>query len=124
MKAAIEMKLSPAITNAMQVTYATKAFNNDPEIAADVQLILSLDPLAGISEDDKMSRLSNGGITQLDYVVSSNINKFVSEAMETIKGFADLDITKQKEAIYKLAQAQITENTMDVIPADEVPADA
>lgn len=65
-------KLNPAILNAMEISYASKAFNNDLDIAEHVGLILKLDPLAGISEDDKMSRLSNNGITQLDYIVSSN----------------------------------------------------
>mgnify|MGYP003471876697 FL=1 len=116
---AIKNKLNPAILNAMEVAYATKAFNNDLDIANYVQMILSIDPLAGISEDDKMSRLSNNGITQLDYVVSSNINKFVAQAVQTIKGFAELDVTKQKEAIYKMAEDQITTSTVDILPPDD-----
>lgn len=122
-KGVIDSKLNPAIRNAMEITFATKAFNNEPKVAEEVALVLSLDPLAGIGEDDKMSRLANNGITQLDYVVSSNINKFVAQAMEANKGFADTDVTKQREAVYKLAEAQMAAETMDVIPADEVPAD-
>ena len=121
MASAIKNKLNPAILNAMEVAYATKAFNNDLDIAHYVGLILKLDPLSGISEDDKMSRLSNNGITQLDYVVSSNINKFVATAVETIAGFMDLDIVKQKAAIYIMAQAQIDAAVTDVMPVDEVP---
>lgn len=111
-------KLNPAIMNAMEVAYATKAFNNDPEIAEHVSLILKLDPLAGISEDDKMSRLSNNGITQLDYIVSSNINKFVDNATELNPGFKDLDSTKQKEIIYQMATVQMEESTADLMPID------
>jgi len=124
MTSAIKNKLNPAILNAMEVAYATKAFNNDLDIAHYVGLVLKLDPLAGISEDDKMSRLSNNGITQLDYVVSSNINKFVAELVDKNQGFLDMDITKQKEAVYKLAQEQISSQEIEVIPADEVPLDA
>lgn len=123
-KGVIDSKLNPAIRNAMEVTFATKAFNNEPKVAEEVALVLSLDPLAGIGEDDKMSRLSNNGITQLDYVVSSNINKFVSQAMEQNPGFADLDVTKQREVVYKMAQEQMTKETMDVIPPDEITTDA
>lgn len=118
MKGIIDSKLNPAIRNAMEITFATKAFNSEPKVAEEVALILSLDPLAGISEDDKMSRLSNGGITKLDYITSSNINKFVANAMETIKGFADMDITKQKEAIRKMAEAQMGEETAALLPDD------
>jgi hypothetical protein len=118
MKGAKDNKLSPVIINALEVVYATKAFNNDATVAEHVGLILKLDPLAGISEDDKMSRLSNSGITQLDYVVSSNINKFVDNAMETITGFVDMDTVKQREEIYKMAKAQMAEAVTDVIPED------
>jgi len=118
MTSAIKNKLNPAIINAMEVTYATKMFNNDTDIARHVALVLSLDPLAGISEDDKNSRLSNNGITQLDYVVSSNINKFVAAALESDAGFADKDIIEQKKAIYAMAAAQMTAEVATVIPTD------
>lgn len=118
MKGAKDNKLNPAIINALEVVYATKAFNNDATVAEHVGLILKLDPLAGIGEDDKMSRLSNNGITQLDYVVSSNINKFVDTAVENIMGFVDMDILKQREEIYKMATEQISSLTADLIPED------
>lgn len=113
-------KLNPAIMNAMEVSYATKAFNNDPEIARLVGLVLKLDPLAGISEDDKMSRLSNNGITQLDYIVSSNINKFVNDAIEADINFIDLDTVKQKLKIYAMAQTQLDDQAAIIadIPDD------
>lgn len=118
MTSAIKNKLNPAILNAMEVAYATKAFNNDLDIAEKVQMMLTLDPLSGISEEDKMTRLSNGGITKLDYIISSNINKFVSQALETIKDFDALDIPKQKEAIIKMAEEQIAGENADIIPPD------
>src|SRR5690606_13811269 len=100
-------KLNPAIINALEVNYAQKAFSADPQIATEVGLILSLDPLAGISEDDKMSRLSNGGITKIDYVVSSNINKFVEQAIEEVNDFREQPIRRQREIIYEKARAQM-----------------
>lgn len=118
MTSAIKNKLNPAILNAMEVTYATKAFNNDLDIANYVAMVLQLDPLSGISEDDKMSRLSNEGITRLDYVVSSNINKFVSDAVENVPGFADKTVKEQKVIIYKMAGDQIAEQTTDLMPDD------
>jgi hypothetical protein len=102
----------------MQISYATKAFNNDLDIAEYVSLLLRLDPLSGISEDDKMARLSNGGITKLDYVVSSNINKFVSEAIEKDAGFAEVDIIKQKAIVYAMATEQIAGENAAIIPPD------
>lgn len=104
-----DSKANPAITNAVEVEYAGKAFNNDPTIREMVQLVLSLDPLANISEDDKMSRLSNKGITQVTYVISSNIHEFVQRAMQENKGFEEMEPDKQKEIIKGYAEEQIEE---------------
>lgn len=117
---AIKNKLNPVILNALEVSYATKAFNNDLDIAKHVGMVLKLDPLAGITEDDKMSRLSNEGITKTDYVVSSNINKFVAEAVETMPGFVELDIIKQKQVIYAMAEKQIAASAVSLLPMDDV----
>lgn len=108
-KGAKDAKLNPAILNAMEVSYATKAFNNDSEISTHVALILKLDPLAGVSEDDKNSRLQNDGITRLDYIVSSNINKFVDILTEENPDFYDWDVKDQREEVYKLAEEQLNE---------------
>lgn len=107
-------KANPVIINAIEEEYANKAFNNDPTVREMVTLVLSLDPLANITEEDKMSRLSNKGITKLTYVISSNINEFVQRAIEENKGFADLEPVKQKEIITGYAQTQIDEEDADL----------
>lgn len=114
LKSLKESKANSAIVNATEVEYAGKAFNNDPSIRERVQLILSLDPLANISEDDKMSRLSNKGITLITYVISSNINEFIQRAMEDDKGFVDMEPTEQKDIIAKYAQEQIDNENADL----------
>lgn len=109
-----EGKANPAILNAVEIELANKAFNNDPTVRERVELVLALDPLANVSEDDKMSRLSNKGITKLTYVISSNINEFVQRAIEENKGFADLEPVKQKEIIAGYAETQIEEEDADL----------
>lgn len=118
-----ETKANPVITNAVEVEYAGKAFNNDPEVREMVQLVLSLDPLSNVSEDDKMSRLSNGGITKLTYIISSNINEFVERALEEVQGFADKEIKDQKAIIAGYAQEQIDKENEDLkidMPEEEI----
>lgn len=107
-------KANPAILNAVEIELANKAFNNDPSVRDHVALVLSLDPLANVTEDDKMSRLSNRGITQLTYVISSNINEFVQRAIEEKEGFAELEPVKQKEIIEGYAQEQIDAQDADL----------
>lgn len=107
-KAAKESKTNPVIVSALEIDYATRRFNAEPEVRDRVQLILKLDPLPNISEDDKMSRLSNKGITQESYVISSNIQSFVQRAIEEDKKFVDMDLPKQQEVMQKYA-LEITE---------------
>lgn len=102
-----ESKTNPVIVSALEIDYATRRFNAEPEVRDRVQLILKLDPMPNISEDDKMSRLSNNGITQENYVISSNIQYFVQRAIETENGFVDMDLEKQKEIMTRYAQEVI-----------------
>lgn len=118
-KAAKDSKMNPAILNALEAEYANKAFNNDPDVADRLSLVLSLDPLANITEDDKMSRLSNNGITQDNYIISSNINSFVERAIEEDPSFTSRTITEQKEVMKKYAAEQAAASAASVIPVEE-----
>jgi len=112
-------KINPVTDAAMQVAFASSRFNTEPEIRDRLVLILTLDPLQGISEDEKMSRLTNKGITQEAYVISSNIQEFVQRALDEEKGFVDMELEKQKEILDRYAQEVIAENEpVDVTPQD------
>jgi hypothetical protein len=111
LKGAKEAKFNPVLLNAMEKEYASKKFNTDPGVSDMVQLILNLDPLPNVSEDDKMSRLSNQGITQETYVISSNIQEFVRRAIEENEGFHDLQLKEQREVMVKYAQEEIAKAT-------------
>lgn len=115
LKSAKESKTNPVIISALEEHYTTSRFNTDPSVKDRLMLILKLDPLPNISEDDKMSRLSNKGITLETYVISSNIQEFVQRAIEEDKGFPDLDLTKQKEKMSTYA--------VEIIGAEETKAE-
>lgn len=115
-KVAKESKTNPIIVSALEIDYATRRFNADPEVRDRVQLILSLDPLPNIPEDDKMSRLSNKGITLETYIISSNIQSFVQRAIEEEKGFVDMDLQKQKEIMVKYAKEVIESEEINPPP--------
>lgn len=105
-------KLNPIIVNAIELDYANKKFNADLQVKEKVHLMLSLDPLAGVSEDDKMTRLSNNGINQTTYIISCNIQEFIAKAIEE-KGdsFYSMDLKEQKELIKGYAIEQEKEST-------------
>lgn len=119
-----DSKANAVIVNAVEVEYANKAFNNDPSIRDLVRLVLELDPLANITEDDKMSRLSNKGITLETYVISSNIHEFVQRAIEADEGFPDKEPVDQKLIIAGYAKEQIEKMNADLVPLEEEPNDA
>jgi hypothetical protein len=95
----------------------------EPEIRDMLQLTLELDPLAGVPEDDKMTRLSNKGITQLTYITSSNIQEFVQLAIEQDPKFPDLDPTKQRAVIAKMATVILNEQSKAKEVLDGIPGD-
>lgn len=120
LKSVKDSKANPVIINAVESEYANKAFNNDPHIREMVELILKLDPLANIPEDDRMSRLSNKGITKLTYVVSSNIQAFVKRAIQEDESFVEKQTSEQQEIINKYAQDQIdSEDAGLKVPMEE-----
>lgn len=103
LKAAKDNKLNPVIQNAMEVDYAGKLFNADPTIRDLVALTIKLDPLPSISEDEKMSRLSNKGILPESYIISSNINEFVQRAIDEDAKFVEKPLKEQKDVMMKYA---------------------
>lgn len=99
--------LNPVIVNAMEVEYAGKRFINEPEVRDMLSLILQLDPLPNISEDSKMSMLSNKGITLETYIISSNIQEFVQRAIDENIDFASVPLKEQKAKMKTYAAEQI-----------------
>jgi hypothetical protein len=113
LKNAKENKTNPVIVVAIEKEYANKKFSNDPAVRDMVSLILALDPMAGVHEDDKMTRLSNKGITMETYVVSCNIHDFVLRAIDE-KGDAFFKMVpkEQKILMKEYAKEQIAESSV------------
>lgn len=104
-------KLNPVILNEMQIEYVAKKFYSDDRVKSELETIFELDPFPNISEDEKMTRLSNDGITQLDYIVSCNIQQFVRRAMQEHENFSSMDMTERKVIIEGYANEVLTKNS-------------
>lgn len=107
----IKSGINPVILNQMQIDYANKKFYTNTAVKDELSTVFELDPFPNATEDDKMSRLSNNGITLEDYVISSNIQQFVRRAMRDNKGFQTMDIGAKKQLISKYAQEVIASNS-------------
>jgi hypothetical protein len=105
-----EGKGNPIIINAMEEEYVNKKFVADHELRERILLTLKLDPLAGVSEDDRITRISQGGITKETYIISCNISQFIERALEEKGGaFLSMKLKEQKELLKTYAKEQIEE---------------
>jgi hypothetical protein len=104
-------KLSPILIAAMETDYAQKTFYAYPDLAELIALSYKLDPLAGITEDEKMTRLTNNGISEEDYIISSNIISFLRKLMTADPKFEDKTYEEQMKALNTLATAKKKEIT-------------
>jgi hypothetical protein len=96
--------VSGVITASLEVEYAGKKFYSDPTVRELVQDTLLLDPLAGVDDEVKMLRLSNGGVSKLDYIISSNITQFVRVALERTENFITMTLDEKFKVISELAK--------------------
>lgn len=117
--------ISTNILVELEVEIATKKFYNDPLIAKKTQALFELDPLPGVNNDEKMTMLSNKGITYKDYVVSCYLQHFVNRAInehlrsESSKAFLDKDIEEKEKIIYGYAEKKLKEiDTAEQLKAD------
>lgn len=104
LKNARDAQAHPMILRELEIDYAKKQFNTDPEIAHQIETTFDLDPLFGMSDDSKMTQKQNGGITELDYIISCNIVAFVRRAVRENDDFYSLEYTKQMDVLKKYAE--------------------
>lgn len=104
--------INPVILNEMQIEYAGKKFYNDHMVKDELETIFSLDPFPSISDEDKMVRLSNEGITLIDYVISCNIQQFVRRAIEENDNFPSMTMEERKKIIMSFAEEVVKKNSV------------
>lgn len=109
-----EGKVNPLIINASEIELANKKFNNNPEVRDRLACIFDLDPLPGLTTDDKLSMLQNKGITLEDYVISCNIQSLVQLAYFQDKEFGKKDLPERQKKILELAAPKIKAATIKI----------
>lgn len=102
-------KISPLLIGTLEQQYAAKKFYNVPQLSEQVKLWFDLDPLPGMSIDEKMTLLSNKGCTHADYVLSSYLPAFIKRAVRENRGFEALEYTKQMEILMGYVDEKMTE---------------
>lgn len=112
-------KLNGVIIAALEVDYCAKKFYNAPDVRDELKCVMELDPMIGITEEEKMVRYQNGGVTKEDYILSCNLVRFVKEAIHKEKGFLNMPYEKRKEIVEKYASELAKEETGIATPPAE-----
>jgi hypothetical protein len=105
-------RINPVMIKYMEIELARKKYNADPQIACEVECVFELDPLYGYEQNDKMTMLSNGGITERDYIVSCNIAQFVQQAFNENGDFNQKSFAEKQKLITGYADEVIKENSV------------
>lgn len=113
--------INPVIMNELQIEYASKKFYNSPRVKDELETVFELDPFPSITEEEKMVRLQNGGITKLDYIISANIQQFVRKAMEEDPQFASKPLLDRRKIIEQYAEE--VEESNSVKASIDIPVD-
>jgi len=106
LQAAKQAKLNPHLIDELEKDYVNKQFGSNEKLRRKHTLYIELDPLSNVSEEDKYTRLINGGITRTDYIVSSNIKQFVNRALQE-QDFLELERSEQLAILREYASEQV-----------------
>lgn len=104
LQGAKQAEVNPETMRVLETNYAKMQFNTQPEVSDKLQAIFDLDPLFGIKDEDKMTMLQNGGITELSYIISCNIHAFVTRAVFENKDFYSWDFKKKMDKLTEYAE--------------------
>lgn len=111
LESARNAKLTPYLIRSIEVEFARKQFCTDEKVSQFVEATFDLNPLFGISEDDKMSMLSNGGITETNYIISCNVDEFVKRAIFENDDFLKLPYSDKMAKMVEYAELVKKENS-------------
>lgn len=104
LQGARQAEANPETLRVLETNYAKMQFNTSPEVATRLETVFDLDPLFGVKEENKMTMLQNGGITETAYIISCNIHAFVRRAIFEDKEFCQKDYDKKMQVLEKYAE--------------------
>lgn len=106
-KRAREAKMNGLLIGEMEVEFTGKRFAQDSDINKIIKLANTLDPLPGITIDEKLAMNSNKTITRENNIISDNIVNFIRRALFENEDFETWELDKQQAKLQDYAQEQI-----------------
>lgn len=104
LQGARQAEVNPETMRVLETNYAKMQFNTQPEVSDRLQAIFDLDPLFGVKDENKMTMLQNGGITELSYIISCNIHAFVTKAINENSDFYNWEFQKKVDKLTEYAK--------------------
>lgn len=101
--AARRNSVNPFMLATLEEQLAEKKFYNEPQLKETIKLFFKLDPLAGLTVDEKTTYLGNNGITKEDYVISSYCSQFIRRAISDDPTFTQKKYDEQMAVLKKMA---------------------
>lgn len=103
LQGARQAEANPETLRVLETNYAKMQFNTSPDVAARLEAVFDLDPLFGVKEENKMTMLQNGGITETAYIISCNIHEFVRRAIYEDKELVNKTYEEKMKVLEKFA---------------------
>ena len=94
-------------TTQYELDLIDKKYPNDKEKQLYNKNVLTLDPLAGKTEEEKSDIKMVGGVTQEQFIISSNIRGFLLDAIEEDEDFLNKPRKDKQAKLNELAKAQM-----------------
>lgn len=117
-----DSKLNDSVVSQIELEYIKKRFPNDVRLQNILINSYNLDPMSGLSEDEKALLMSNRGATKQDYIISTYISDFITKAYEEYDNFNSLSRDEQYRILTKYADVKISEiNAKTTPPTSLVP---
>lgn len=98
LKVANDSKVNDAILSSIEKELIRKRFPQDFKLQNQLTDAFDLDPMSGLTEDEKALRVSNKGATKQDYLISTYIQDFIRMAYEENPEFNRLS-RREKQAV-------------------------
>lgn len=104
-------KVNALLLSAMEEEYAEKKLYNVPDLSDTMRVVYNLDPLPGMTVDEKNAAIMNKGATQQDYIISTYIVPFVKRAITEDAKFMAKPFADQFKVLQGYADEKV--NTID-----------
>lgn len=114
MQAAQAAKMNASYINKMQVEIAAKKYPNDVEFIHVMECIAELNPFPSIPVNDIVLMAQNRYITDVDAVISCNIDSFVTRAIEENHDFVNLEYADKMKKMQEYAAVKIAETKVTI----------